>query len=307
MVDNTIPPTMAQGGVGVPMGQPQVNPLKKHLRQPKIYIKLPSQGKYWPQNSIDIPETGEFPVYAMTARDEITFKTPDALLNGQATVDVIQSCVPNIKNAWMTPSIDLDTLLIAIRMATYGETIEISTQVPNTQSTRDFGYSLQNIYDHLQSAKFETTHKITGFTVVIKPITYKVQTEQATKAFEEQRVFSIIDNDDIDQSVKLAKFQQAFQKLTDININVLIDSVVSIQPDGDPDAVTNPAYLKDFLDNCEASVFNEISACIKAQKEAFAIKPVTIQSDEEEIKAGAPETFEVPITFDQSNFFGSGS
>ena len=28
---------------------------------------------------------------------------------------------------------------------------------------------------------------------------------------------------------------------------------------------------------------------------------------EEEIKAGAPETFEVPITFDQSNFFGSGS
>ena len=54
MVDNTIPPTMAQGGVGVPMGQPQVNPLKKHLRQPKIYIKLPSQGKYWPQNSLSL-------------------------------------------------------------------------------------------------------------------------------------------------------------------------------------------------------------------------------------------------------------
>ena len=31
--------------------------------------------------------------------DEITFKTPDALLNGQATVDVIQSCIPNIKDA----------------------------------------------------------------------------------------------------------------------------------------------------------------------------------------------------------------
>ena len=93
MVDNTFPP-MAPGGTGVPMGQPQVNPLKKHLRQPKIYIKLPSQGKYWHPNAIDFPESGELPVYAMTARDEITFKTPDALLNGQATVDVIQSCMP---------------------------------------------------------------------------------------------------------------------------------------------------------------------------------------------------------------------
>ena len=306
MVDNTIPP-MTPGGTGVPMGQPQVNPLKKHLRQPKIYIKLPSKGTYWPQGSIEMPESGGLPVYAMTARDEITFKTPDALLNGQATVDVIQSCVPNIKNAWQCPSIDLDTLLVAIRMATYGETIEISATVPNTKIVRDFAYSLQTIYDHLQSAHFETSHKIDGFTVGIKPISYKTQTEQAVKAFEEQRVFSIIDNDDIDQGVKLARFQKAFTKLTEININVLIDSVVSIQPDGETEAVTNPAYLKDFLENCEAVVFNQISDRIKAQKTNFDIKPVTIQADEDEIKAGAPETFEVPITFDQSNFFGSGS
>ena len=306
MVDNTFPP-MAPGGTGVPMGQPQVNPLKKHLRQPKIYIKLPSQGKYWHPNAIDFPESGELPVYAMTARDEITFKTPDALLNGQATVDVIQSCMPNIKNAWSCPSIDLDVILIAIRMATYGETIEISATVPNTKVVRDFGYSLQTVYDHLQAAKFETIHKIDGFTVEIKPISYKTQTEQAVKAFEEQRVFSIIDNDDIDQTVKLARFQKAFTKLTEININVLIDSVLSLQPDGEAEAVTNPAYLKDFLENCEASVFNQISDAIKAQKEHYAIKSVTMESTEEERKAGAPETFDVPITFDQSNFFGSGS
>ena len=42
MVDNNFPPNMGQQGI--PMGQPQGNPLAKHLRQPKIYIKLPSNG-----------------------------------------------------------------------------------------------------------------------------------------------------------------------------------------------------------------------------------------------------------------------
>ena len=76
------------------------NPLANYMRQPKIYIRLPSQGKYWPDNSIIIPETGEFPVYSMTAKDELSFKTPDALMNGQAMVDVIHSCMPTIKNAF---------------------------------------------------------------------------------------------------------------------------------------------------------------------------------------------------------------
>ena len=75
--------------------QPQDNnPLSGFMRQPKIYIKLPSGGAFWPRSSIDIPETGDLAVYSMTAKDEITFKTPDALLNGQAVVDVIHSCIP---------------------------------------------------------------------------------------------------------------------------------------------------------------------------------------------------------------------
>ena len=76
------------------------NPLQKYFRQPKIYIKLPSNGKWYPNGSLEVTDNMEFPVYAMTARDELMFKTPDALLNGQSTVDVIQSCVPSIKNAW---------------------------------------------------------------------------------------------------------------------------------------------------------------------------------------------------------------
>ena len=46
---------------------------------------------------------------------------------------------------------------------------------------------------------------------------------------------------------------------------------------------------------------------IKEQKTKYSIKPLTVKATEEEKEAGAPDTFELPITFDQSNFFGSGS
>ena len=64
------------------------NPLSKHFRQPKLYIKLPSGGNFYRPGSLVPEQTGEYPVYAMTAKDELMFKTPDALLNGQSTVNV---------------------------------------------------------------------------------------------------------------------------------------------------------------------------------------------------------------------------
>ena len=75
------------------------NPLNKYFRQASIYVSLPS-GTNYPTDVVAPSETGEIGVMAMTAKDEIRFKTPDALMNGQGVVDVIQSCVPAIKNAW---------------------------------------------------------------------------------------------------------------------------------------------------------------------------------------------------------------
>ena len=66
--------------------------LKKYQRQPKLYIDLPSQGKYYSEGSLTKHE--EIEVYSMTASDEIIIKTPDALLNGEATARIIANCVP---------------------------------------------------------------------------------------------------------------------------------------------------------------------------------------------------------------------
>ena len=118
------------------------NPLKQYFRRPSIYIKLPSGYKNYPAGVIDIPESGELPVYPMTAIDEITVKTPDALFNGSAIVDIINSCIPNIKDPWKLSSVDVDAVLIAIKSAADGNDMELETTCPACDESSTYGVNL---------------------------------------------------------------------------------------------------------------------------------------------------------------------
>lgn len=278
------------------------NPLSKHFRQPKLYISLPSNGSFYPTNDFLATETGEVPVYAMTAKDELMFKTPDALLNGQSTVNVIQSCIPNIKNAWSVPSIDIDAILIAIRLATYGEIMDMSVTVPGIDEERTFALDLRTLLDNLTNQTFENIIHLEGFSVEISPLTYKEFTETAMKTFEEQRLFKVINDDAMPETEKLKLFNESFNRLTDLNINTVIKSVKCVQFEGE-DPVTDTKHIAEFFENADKSVFKSVINHIDTQRAKFNIKPMTVKLSEEDVAAGAPETIDVPIVFDQSNFF----
>ena len=277
------------------------NPLRKYFRQAKVFVTLPSKGKYYPADAITVPETGEHPVYAMTAKDELSMKTPDALLNGQATVDMIKSCVPSIVNPWHMPSIDLDAILIAIRIATYGDTLEIDTKVPGTGEERKFDVDLRKLLNKMVTVDYLDVLNVENMKVELRPLTYKEFTDASLKTFEEQRIFSIVNDEEIPDTEKLAKFNVSFKKLTDLTVGTLSRSIVSISI-GD-DIVGNPDHIDEFINNADADFYNAITDHIDLQKDKFTIAPIPVRSSDEDIAAGAPETWEVPITFDQSNFF----
>ena len=277
------------------------NPLQKYFRQPKLYITLPSKGKFYPGGVFESTESGELPVFSMTAKDELTFKTPDALLNGQATVDVIQSCIPNIKNAWMMPSIDLDACLIAIRMATYGEEMGITIKKPVTGEEVEMNVDLRGIMDNFADAEYIDTVQVGDMIVRLRPLTYKEFTKNALKTFEEQRIFNIVNDDAVEDEAKLQAFTNSFVKLTELTVGMISTGIVSIQI-GD-DVVDNRKHIDEFIANADKQFFNKITEHLNSQKEMFAVKPMTVNSSPKDIKNGVPATYDVPITFDQSNFF----
>ena len=283
------------------MENKNTNPLQKYFRQPKIYLSLPSNGKYYPAGSLEISENGEYPVFPMTARDEIMIKTPDALLNGQATASVITSCIPAIKDPFNMPSMDLDACLIAIRIATYGEMMEVSIKVPVTGEDKDFDLDLRIMLDQFSNVDYNSAIQLDGMIVNLRPLTYGEFTETSRKTFDEQRIFNVINDSDIAEGDKLATFTESFKKLTDLTILTLEKSIASIEV-GD-DVVTDQAHIKEFIANTDKGLFESVTNHIEEQRSKFQVKPLVVDATPEEIEAGVPETYEVPVTFDQSSFF----
>lgn len=284
----------------------KTNPLVNFMRQPKIYIKLPSGGRYWTPGSIEIPENEELAVYSMTAKDELVFKTPDALMNGQAVVDVIQSCIPAIKDAWKTPNIDLDIILIAIRIATYGEKMEVTHTVPNTEESVEHEVNLQILLDQMSNNVWEEAVEISdNMTAFVHPLTYKHLTLTSMKAFETQRLMEAINNEDLSEEKKLEIFNQSFSKMTNITIDLIVDSIHSIQT---PDTIVkDKKFIKEFLENADKEIVGKIRNHIDRMKEVNGLQPIEITSTPEQIELGAPETYKLPVQFDNSNFFAPDS
>ena len=278
------------------------NPLNKYFRQASIYVKLPS-GTDYPADVVTKSETGEIGIMPMTAKDEIRFKTPDALMNGQGVVDVIESCVPDIKDAWQIKSYDLDTILVAIRIATYGETMEINFNVPGANESVAHTVNLPAILDQIQKTTVDTAFTLKdGLKITVQPLTYRDMTSTSLQTFQQQKMYTAIQDSELPDEDKATRFNDAFKKLTDLNASILLKNMASITMT-DGTVITDAAHIKEFVDNANATVIKEIETKLMDLRTQGAVKPLKLKASEEQIKKGAPASYEVPVTFDTSNFF----
>ena len=279
-----------------------VNPLNKYFRQASIYVSLPSGTDYAP-HVIAPTQTGELGVMPMTAKDEIRFKTPDALMNGQGVVDVIQSCVPDIKDAWQIKSYDLDTILVAIRIATYGETMEINFNVPGANENVSHTVNLPGILDGLRSTKVDGHITLKdGLKITVRPLTYKDMTSTSLHTFQQQKMYTAIQDSQLSDEEKAKRFNDAFKSLTDLNASILLKNIEKITMT-DGTEITDPEHIKEFVNNANAVLIKEIEDKLIQLRGQGAVKPLKLKATEDQIKKGAPATYEVPVTFDTSNFF----
>jgi hypothetical protein len=238
----------------------------------------------------------------MTAKDELMLKVPDALITGQAVVDVIQHCIPNIKNAWEIPSIDLDVILISIRLATYGEKMVSPIKLGDQEV--DYAVDLRQVMDTLLSSiTWDTAVPINNdITVFVKPLNYKTISEGAVKTFETQKIIDAVNNENISEADKVSIFKESFQKLTAVTIGVVQSSIFRIDtPIGSTEDLT---HIKEFIDNADKEVFDKVQKHLDKLREINSIKPIRIAVTDELKEQGYTEDFiEIPLVFDPSTFF----
>jgi hypothetical protein len=275
------------------------NPLKQYFRQPAIYIKLPSQGKNYPPGALTMPPTGELPVYPMTAIDEITYRTPDALYNGQATVNVIQSCIPDIKDAWGIPSTDIDTLLIAIRIATHGHDMDFNTTCPACQHESEQTMDLRTVLDSIRIADYDKTIHAGDMEIFFKPLNYKHVNNNNQMQYENQKLLQMLPDSGIPDAEKMTALSDALKKITDITVVALAQSIAAVKT---PQAlVSESEFIEEMLKNCDSKLFNQIRDFILDLKASSEMQPLKLVCSE------CSHNYEQSITLDMASFFAYAS
>lgn len=275
------------------------NPLKQYFRQPAIYIKLPSGGNFYPDGTLDMPPNGELPVYPMTAIDEITYRTPDALFNGSAVATVIQSCVPNIKNPWVIPAMDLDTILVSIRIASYGHEMPMNTTCPNCQHEAEYSVDMRNMLDAMKLPDYTQTIKFGDIEIYFQPMTYKDLNENNQTQFEEQRLLQAIASDQTSEQERIRSMSEALKKITELTVKAMCLSISCVKT---PSAlVTEKEFINDLLKNCDRALFNQIRDRMLELKSMSELQPLPMKCTE------CSHEYQQGITLDMSSFFEAAS
>ena len=274
------------------------NPLTQYFRQPAIYIRLPSQGKFYPPGALNMPPNGELPILPMTSNDEITYRTPDALFNGTATVNVIKSCVPSIRDPWAMPSADLDAVLIGIRIASYGHVMDISTTCPSCESQEEISVDLRAVNDTMKIGNYDQNLTISDLEFWFQPITYKSVNQNNQVQMEQQQAMRLLDSD-ADEQTKLDQLNRSMVVINDTTTNTIANSIAAIKT---PQAmVTETEFIADYLRNCDSKIFNQLKEHVIALKKNSEVKPLKLVCKE------CNHQYDQPFILDLSSFFVNAS
>lgn len=273
------------------------NPLQRYFRQPKVFVSLPSRGLYYPEGTFQ-GDSSNVPIMAMTGMDEILLKTPDALLNGEATVKVIESCCPYIKDAWSVPSIDLDTLLIAIRIATFGDAMSVDNICSNCSSENSYEMDLKQTIDYFGTIKFENSLKMDPIEIKFKPLNYKQMTETSLKNFGIRRqLYQAADIKDELEQQKIV--DQCYAAMAELKAEMIINKIESVQTI--ENVVEDIEHISEWIKNSDRDLFAYLTDFFEKSQSAWELPKFHVVCSE------CNHEEDINITMDQTNFFGPAS
>ncbi|VVC06375.1 Uncharacterised protein [uncultured archaeon] len=226
------------------------------IRIPKTYTTLPSELK-----------PISHAVYATTACDEVLFRTPDALMNGEAIRLHLKNCCPDIDfNSLLY--CDIQFLLGSIKLASMGSTLDIEIICPKCRESRPYDLNLQAAIGGLSVKKWFQTIYIENMVIVFQSPTYKEMIENQTENFRINKQLYQISlmmhpEDFLDMSSEL------LQKQKELQLDFQSRCIKSVSTLNGKISVTERKFIKEWLEQCDISIQKRISLQLdEAQKES---------------------------------------
>jgi len=281
------------------------NPLAQYYRRPGTYLGLPSKGKFYTVTP-KFSDTNELAVYPMTAKDELALKNPDALLNGEALKQVIASVCPDISNVNEIPAPDIDAILVAMRMTSYGDDMNLTVSHNCLESEGNGQHVTVGLGGVLATLKEipDDVGKVTlssGVRVVLKPYTLEAQSKLLRVQFATMRQLQSAEaNEKISIEQKADIANSGYDQLVALSQEVLAQSIISVTlPDNTE--VTNAAHIYEWVKNLDRASNSRLDEELKRFGEFGITRTLKVKCEH------CGEDFNSDMLFDPTSFFANGS
>jgi len=278
------------------------NPLQKFYRVERLSIRLPSRGAYYSNNVVELNEDGEVGVMPMTAADEILLKNPNALLTGKAVADVIESCVPAVKNSRKLLACDIDALMLAIRSASFGDDSEMRVTCPNKECGHENSYTL-NLDSLLnESEELEEEYEVilpSGVGIYLRPGDFDSIVKQNKTLFENSKVQRALADPEISDHAAMQMLADVFANLSRLNFDIIKDAIIKVvfdDEEGNTQEVTNKKHIEEFLKNIDSKSVEQVEDKILEIDKKGITRTIPAKCVECETE------WEAPVEFNPVNF-----
>lgn len=276
--------------------------LKNRTRQPKLYIDLPSYGKFYSDGVVQDNTFSNLPVYGMNAMDEIMLKTPDALFTGESTVHIIKSCVPNILDPWKLVGYDIDHVLLSIRIATYGEKMPVVSTCTKCSNENNAEADLNKVLETFLNLPIENSAVIKDLQLNLTPLSYKQMTDFSHRQYALEKQLIQLSKQDSNDAIDKQK-QDILNQLTNLNLEVAVAYVSSITEVNGSESESDIQKIREFLFNNDAEFFNTLTAKVQEMSKAWSLPDFNIKCGDE----NCDNEYTTKLRVDYASFFGSNS
>lgn len=281
----------------------KTTPLSKYYRLPGVHILPPTRGKFLPQDFVPAMN-GDIPIFPMKAQDEMLLKNPDALLSGLALEKLFESCIPSIANPRLISMPDIDTFLLAIRLATYGEKMNLDVTCPQCKAEYEYVCDLPTILGTIEFVDDDTIVKLNeDIHVCVRPYSFKDASEIAFMAFDETRLLQNIDasapQDDEGKQMRMAQMNSSMKKVSSLTEKIMTNCIDYITvPEG---TVNNKREILEFIRNISKSWYEVIDNRIQSMNKHGVDKKLHISCDKCQCE------WDTSLEIDPTNFFDASS
>jgi DNA-directed RNA polymerase subunit M/transcription elongation factor TFIIS len=281
------------------------NPLQQFFRQPALYLTLPTKGKWYTPEIVEMTDENQIAVYPLSAINEIMLNTPDAMLNGQALENVIKDCAPSIKNAkrFMLP--DLEALFVAIKSASNNGKMDYDRNCPSCNHENSYELQCQTLLDLMTSINDDDLTIRFGDDLLVHVTPYDFEMRQIfmRREFEEEKLLRQLnsENAEIDELLKAGKMAESVERLSRITFSLVSRSIEKVIMLKTQTTVTNRDHINEWLMSISKQQADLVIESVDKINKVGVMKTMNVQC------TSCGHTWEDALSFDPSSFFGRRS